>query len=168
MKCTCITILFPKQLSQSKGSAMYVVLPCWTWAGFVLGTDILPFNFCLAVTRYVVKPVSNSLLTPPLPNISRIQELHHHLWLTSRLSEECRTVKIFINSILRSETFYAKFLEWKMNRSFFQLENCLSLNFDYFNTKLSIPQIATTPEDELKLTLDFPKSCIFVRAVVII
>ena len=49
-----------------------------------------------------------------------------------------------------------------MNRSFFQLENCLSLNFDYFNTKLSIPQIATTPEDELKLTLDFPKSCIFV------
>ena len=27
---------------------------------------------------------------------------------------------------------------------------------------MSIPQIATTPEDELKLTLDFSKSCIFV------
>ena len=67
-----------------------------------------------------------------------------------------------MNSILRSETFYAKFLEWKMNRSFFQFENCLSLNFDYFDINLSIPQIASTPESELKLTLDFPSSCFFV------
>ena len=49
-----------------------------------------------------------------------------------------------------------------MDQSFSQFELCLSLNFDFFDTKLSIPQIATTPEDELKLTLDFPKSCIFV------
>ena len=49
-----------------------------------------------------------------------------------------------------------------MHHSFFQFELCLSLNFDFFDTKLSIPQIATTPEDKLKLTLDFPKSCFFV------
>ena len=34
--------------------------------------------------------------------------------------------------------------------------------FDFFDTKLTIPQIATTPEDELKLLFDFPKSCFFV------
>ena len=49
-----------------------------------------------------------------------------------------------------------------MNRSSFQFENCLSLNFDYFDINLSIPQIATTPESELKLTFDFPSSCFFV------
>ena len=49
-----------------------------------------------------------------------------------------------------------------MDQSVSQFELCLSLNFDFFDTKLSIPQIAMTPEDELKLTLDFPKSCIFV------
>ena len=27
---------------------------------------------------------------------------------------------------------------------------------------MSIPQIATTPEDELKLNFDFPRSCFFV------
>ena len=54
------------------------------------------------------------------------------------------------------------FLEWKMNQSFFQFENCLCLNFDYIDVNLSIPQIATTPESELKLTFDFPSSCFFV------
>ena len=49
-----------------------------------------------------------------------------------------------------------------MNRSFFQFENCLSLNFDYFDINLAIPQIATTTESELKLTFDFPSSCFFV------
>ena len=49
-------------------------------------------------------------------------------------------------------------MEWKIN----QFGNCLSLNFDFFDTKLTIPQIATTPEDELKLPFDFPKSCFFV------
>ena len=49
-----------------------------------------------------------------------------------------------------------------MNRSSFQFENCLSLNFDYFDINLSIPQIATTPGSELKLTFDFPSSCFFV------
>ena len=49
-----------------------------------------------------------------------------------------------------------------MNRSFFKFENCLSLNFDYFDVNLSIPQIAATPESELKLTFDFPSSCFFV------
>ena len=53
-------------------------------------------------------------------------------------------------------------MEWKIHHSYFQFELCLSLNFDYFDTELSIPQIATTPEDKLKLTLDFPKSCFFV------
>ena len=69
---------------------------------------------------------------------------------------------MFLKSILRSDNFYAKFLEWKMNRSFFQFENCLSLNFDYYDINLSIPQIATIPESELKLTFDFPSSCFFV------
>ena len=54
------------------------------------------------------------------------------------------------------------FLEWKMNQSFFQIENCLCLNFDYIDVNLSIPQIATTPESELKLTFDFPRRCFFV------
>ena len=48
-----------------------------------------------------------------------------------------------------------------MNRSFFQLENCLSLNFDYFDINLSIPQIAATPGSELKLTFEH-NSCFFV------
>ena len=69
---------------------------------------------------------------------------------------------MFLKSILRSDNFYAKFLEWKMNRSFFQFENCLSLNFDYYDINLSILQIATTPESELELTFDFPSSCFFV------
>ena len=47
-------------------------------------------------------------------------------------------------------------MEWKINHSQFEL--CLSLNFDYFDTKLSIPQIATTPEDEF----NFPRKCFFV------
>ena len=47
-----------------------------------------------------------------------------------------------------------------MNRSF-QFENCLSLNFDYFDINLPIPQVAATPESELKLTFDFPSSCFF-------
>ena len=69
---------------------------------------------------------------------------------------------MFLKSILRSDNFYAKFLEWKMNKSFFQFENCLSLNFDYYDINLSILQIATTPESELELTFDFPSSCFFV------
>ena len=64
--------------------------------------------------------------------------------------------------IFRSDNFYAKFLEWKINQSFFQFENCLSLNFDFFDINLSVPQIATTPGYELKLTVDFPSSCFFV------
>ena len=64
--------------------------------------------------------------------------------------------------IFRYNKFYAKFLDWKMDKSFFQFETCLSLNFDYFDINLSIPQIASTPESELKLTFDFPSSCFFV------
>ena len=62
----------------------------------------------------------------------------------------------------RSYIFYDKFLQWKMNGSFFQYEHCISLNFDYIDINLSIPQIATSPESELKLTFDFPSSCFFV------
>ena len=47
-----------------------------------------------------------------------------------------------------------------MNRSF-QFENCLSLNFDYFDINLSIPQIAATPVSELKLTFEHNR-CFFV------
>ena len=64
--------------------------------------------------------------------------------------------------IFSSDKIYAKFLDWKMDKSFFQFDYCLSLNFDYFDINLSIPQIAATPESELKLTFDFPSSCFFV------
>ena len=64
--------------------------------------------------------------------------------------------------IFRSDNIYAKFLDWKMDKSFFQFDYCLSLNFDYFDINLSIPQIATAPKSELKLTFDFPSSCFFV------
>ena len=63
--------------------------------------------------------------------------------------------------IFRSDNFYAKFLNWKMDKKFFQFDYCLSITFDYFDINLSIPQIATTPESELKLALDFPSSCFF-------
>ena len=69
---------------------------------------------------------------------------------------------IGLNNTNRFENFYAKFLEWKIDKGFFQYQNCLSLNFDYFDINLSIPQIATTPEPELMLTFDFPSSCFFV------
>ena len=46
--------------------------------------------------------------------------------------------------------------------SFLQFETCLCLNFDYFDSNLSIPQIATTPKSELKSIFDFPRSCFFV------
>ena len=62
----------------------------------------------------------------------------------------------------RSYIFYDKFLQWKMNGSFFQYEHCISLNFDYIDINLPIPQIATSLESELKLTFDFPSSCFFV------
>ena len=71
-------------------------------------------------------------------------------------------MKIFLKSIFRSDNFYAKFLEWKMDMSFPQFETCLCLNFDYIDSNLSIPQIATTPKSELKLIFDFPRSCFFV------
>ena len=71
-------------------------------------------------------------------------------------------MKIFLKSIFRSNNFYAKFLEWKMDKSFLQFETCLCLNFDYFDSNLSIPQIVTTPKSELKLIFDFPRSCFFV------
>ena len=71
-------------------------------------------------------------------------------------------MKIFLKSIFRLDNFYAKFLEWKMDMSFLQFETCLCLNFDYFDSNLSIPQIATTPKSELKLIFDFPRSCFFV------
>ena len=71
-------------------------------------------------------------------------------------------MKIFLKSIFRSDNFYAKFLEWKMDMSFLQFETCLCLNFDYFDSNLSIPQIATTPKSELKSIFDFHRSCFFV------
>ena len=64
--------------------------------------------------------------------------------------------------IFSSDNIYAKFLDWKMDKSFFKFDYCLSLNFDYYDINLSILQIATTPESELKLTFDYPSSCFFV------
>ena len=75
---------------------------------------------------------------------------------------QSKTYVTHLFMIFRSDNIYAKFLDWKMDKSFFQFDYCLSLNFDYFDISLSIPQIATTPKSELKLTFDFPSSCFFV------
>ena len=62
----------------------------------------------------------------------------------------------------RSENFYPKFLRWKKSGNHFLFDDCFSLNFGYFDSKLSIPQLAMTPESNTKLIFDSPSSCFFV------
>ena len=44
----------------------------------------------------------------------------------------------------------------------FQYDQCLSLNFDYNDDQLSVPQVSMAPDSNTKLNFDSPSSCIFV------
>ena len=44
----------------------------------------------------------------------------------------------------------------------FQYDQCLSLNFDYNDDQLSVPQVSMAPDSNTKLNFDSPSGCIFV------
>ena len=54
------------------------------------------------------------------------------------------------------------FLDWKMSPNSLQFDQCFSLNFDYHDINLSIPQLAMTPGSNMKLTFDSPIGCLIV------
>ena len=54
------------------------------------------------------------------------------------------------------------FLDWKMSPNSLQFDQCFSLNFDYHDINLSIPQLAMTPESKMKLNYDSPIGCLIV------
>ena len=43
-----------------------------------------------------------------------------------------------------------------------QFDTCLSFNFGYHDINLSIPQLAMTPESNMKINSDSPIGCLFV------
>ena len=53
-------------------------------------------------------------------------------------------------------------LEWKISPNSLQFDLCFSLNFDYHDINLSIPQLAMTPESNMKLNYDSPIGCFIV------
>ena len=53
-------------------------------------------------------------------------------------------------------------LNWKVSPNNFQFDGCISLNFDYCDVNLSIPQLAMTPGSNMKLTFDSPIGCLIV------
>ena len=54
------------------------------------------------------------------------------------------------------------FLDWKMSPNSLQFDQCSSLNFDYHDINLSIPQLAMTPEFNMKVNYDSPIGCLIV------
>ena len=76
----------------------------------------------------------------------------------STVVQKCSTVQFDS----RSKDLYELFLDWKMDGHSFQYDQCLSLNFDYNDDQLSIPQVSMTPDFNTKLDFDSPSSCIFV------
>ena len=54
------------------------------------------------------------------------------------------------------------FLDWKMSPNSLQFDQCSSLNFDYHDINLSIPQLAMTPDSKMKLNFDSPIGCLIV------
>ena len=54
------------------------------------------------------------------------------------------------------------FLRWKKSGDYFRFNDCFSLNFDFQDSELSIPQISLTPESNTKLIFDSPSSRFFV------
>ena len=53
-------------------------------------------------------------------------------------------------------------MDWKVDGIFVEFDNCFSLNFDYIEMKISIPQLHLTPESNMKLNFDSPISCLIV------
>ena len=43
-----------------------------------------------------------------------------------------------------------------------QFDGCISLNFDYFENNLPLPQLAMSPEYNMKLNFDLPIGCLIV------
>ena len=65
-------------------------------------------------------------------------------------------------NIFRCDTIDEMILNWKVNPNNFQFDECVSLNFDYHEDSLSIPQLAMTSESNIKLNFDSPIGCLFV------
>ena len=55
------------------------------------------------------------------------------------------------------------FLYWEVSPDSLQFDQCFSLNFDCHDFSLSIPQLAMTPESNMKLNFDSPIGCIIVN-----
>ena len=53
-------------------------------------------------------------------------------------------------------------LRTSMDGPSFQFDQCLSLNFDYNDDQLRVPQVSMTPDSNTKLNFDSPSGCIFV------
>ena len=54
------------------------------------------------------------------------------------------------------------FLDWKMSPNSLQFDQCFSLNFDYHDINLSIPQLAMTPDSKMEPNYDSPIGCLIV------
>ena len=65
-------------------------------------------------------------------------------------------------NIFRCDKIYDMILNWKVNPNDFQLDGCISLNFDYHENSLSVPQLAMTSEPNIKLNYDSPIGCLIV------
>ena len=66
------------------------------------------------------------------------------------------------NNLFRSDNFYDTFLDWKTIPNSLQFDQCFSLNFDYHDINLSIPQLAMTPDSKMKLNYDSRINCLIV------
>ena len=53
-------------------------------------------------------------------------------------------------------------LDWKASPNNFHFDECFSLNFGSHDINLSIPQLAMTPESNVKLNFDSPIGCLIV------
>ena len=53
-------------------------------------------------------------------------------------------------------------LDWKVSPNVLQIDGCFSLNFDYHENNLSIPQVTMSPDSNMKLNFDSPIGCLFV------
>ena len=54
------------------------------------------------------------------------------------------------------------FLDGEVSPDSLQFDQCFSLNFDCHDFNLSIPQLAMTPESNMKLNFDSPIGCLIV------
>ena len=54
------------------------------------------------------------------------------------------------------------FLYWEVSPDSLQFDQCFSLNFDCHDFSFSIPQLAMTPESNMKLNFDSPIGCLIV------